>query len=88
MHAQATPSSQHLATFSDYKYCESGDIDFRNCHVIKESPCHFRGWEPFAASHNPTKFDIDKHCVTGYIMGLVCHILQDHATKGLCDFMA
>ena len=44
------------------------------------------------ASHSklpyPTKFGADRHCVSGDIMGLVCHVIsQDYVMKGLDEFM-
>ena len=39
-------------------------------------------------SHHPAKFDVHRHCGSEDIMALVCHmILQNHVTKGSCDFM-
>ena len=34
------------------------------------------------------KFGDHRHCVSGYIMILVCHVTsQDHLIKGSCEFM-
>ena len=30
---QPSHETQHRANFSDYNYCESGEINFSNCHV-------------------------------------------------------
>ena len=49
-------------------------------HLIKES-CDFMGM-------SPAKFVGYRHCDSGDVMVLVCHvILQHHMIKGLCDFM-
>ena len=36
------PQSHHPAKFSGQKSCESGDMNFSNCHMIKGS-CDFKG---------------------------------------------
>ena len=40
-------------------------------------------------SHHTTKFGGNRHCGTGDIKILVCHvILHDHVMKGSCDFVS
>ena len=68
------------------------------------SPRHFRCWEdlcahtrkkkrfyglaPLKRSHHITKFDGHRHCGSGDIVVLVCHIIsQDYVIKWSCDFM-
>ena len=42
--------------------------------------------QSFMVSHQPDKFAGHRHCGSGDIMILVCHvILQDHLIKGSCD---
>ena len=39
-------------------------------------------------SHHPAKFSGHRHCGSGDITVLVCHMtLHDHVVKGLCDLM-
>ena len=39
-------------------------------------------------SHLPAKFDGHRHCGSGDVMFLTCHVTsRDHVFKGLCDFM-
>ena len=45
------------------------------------------GREPFKISHHPAKYCHHRHCDSGDIMILACHlILQDHVIKESCDF--
>ena len=38
--------------------------------------------------HHPAKFGDHRHCVSGGLMVLVCHmILKEHKIKGSCDLM-
>ena len=67
-------------------------------HVIKESYDFKKtkwskgyvtlyGQEPIKKSHHPAKFGVHRHCGSGDITILVCHvILQDHMIKESCDF--
>ena len=56
--------------------------------VMRSKGNLFLGWELLTISHHPMKFGVNRYCVSGDIMGLVCHvILQYHMIKGLCDFM-
>ena len=42
--------------------------------------------QPFMVSHQPDKFGGHRHCGSGDIMILVCHvILQGHMIKESCD---
>lgn len=44
--------------------------------------------ERLIVRHHPTKSGVDRHCDSGNIMGLVCHIvLEEHVIEGSCDFM-
>ena len=45
------------------------------------------GKEPLKVSHHPALFRGHRHCGSGDIMVLDCHvILQDHKNKGSSDF--
>ena len=36
---------------------------------------------------HPTTFGVNRYCVSGDIMGLLCHVIsQDHLSKGLRNF--
>ena len=42
-----------------------------------------QGRKPLTVSHHPIKFGVGKHCDSGDIIDLVCHvILQDHVVTG------
>ena len=46
-------------------------------------------WKPFMVSHHPLKFGHHRHCGSGDIMVLVCHVtLQDRVTEGSYDFIS
>ena len=39
-------------------------------------------------SHHPTKFRGHRHCDSGDIISLACHVIsQDHVIKWSCDVM-
>ena len=45
-------------------------------------------WEFLALYHHPDKSCDHKHCGSGDIMFLVCHVTSPgHMFKGLCEFM-
>ena len=46
------------------------------------------GREPFKISHHPAKYCHHRHCDSGDIMILACHVIsQNRVIKGSCDFM-
>ena len=56
--------------------------------MFKESS-GFKGWKPLPVIHYPAKFGVVSHCVSGYIMSLVCHVIpNDNVIKSSCDFMS
>ena len=89
LHAEASHWSQLPAKFSGRKSCENRDIHFSNCCVASrwshdQSAMYLWVWEPLTLSYHHTKFGIDRHCISGDIIGLVCHVIsEDHVIKGL-----
>ena len=67
--------------FSGHKYYKSGDVGFENAMcpyvgLIINRSCGFR-------LGDPAKFDVDRHCVSVDIMGLICHMIsQGDIIKG------
>ena len=47
-----------------------------------------QGWETVIVSHYLSKYGVDRHCVSGDVMGLVSHVISyEHMIKGSCDLM-
>ena len=70
----------HLAKFGGHRYCNSRNIMFLVCHVIKHDQVNkgsgdYSDRRPLKVSHGSAKFGGHRHFGSRDIMILVCHMI-------------